>query len=446
MDCEQSFVLLIAEIDQEIQAEERTLLAQHLSECADCRARAAAFRLQDSDLRQAFAGRRRAVDALAGRVIAQLPPRPANVRDRFGWLPMLAAAAAGFLVAVGIFRPWEKAPQVAADRDGKLSAKLATETLLLAVSNGAVEILAPGSGGWQELNAGSRVPVGSRVRTGPAVRCEFRTADGSEVGLNRSTELLLTAGRSLELTQGQILASVAEAPTPFQVAIPGATVTALGTEFDLLCGSAESVLTVLRGSTRVDGKMNRVIVEKGERAKLVGGRVREKGRAEDLLQTTLWVNEILILKGPNNKALAARIDDLLAQIGESKTSFLHEEEIRALGFHCALPLTRFLQSERYQAATSKRHIAANILADLAQPWSIPDLIKLLHDKDGHVRYQAARGLQRLTRETLNHPPAEWRDQPPEMVEALYKQWQEWWRDHRHLYPAAPGDQLRSEFP
>src|SRR5207302_11051128 len=109
---------------------------------------------------------------------------------------------------------------------------------------------------------------------------------------------------------------------------------------------------------------------------------------------------ILILKGRNNKELARRIDGLLAQIGATKTSFLSEEEIRALGDHCVLPLTRFLESDRYRGDAGKRHVAANILADLAQPWSIPDLIILLRDNDGEVRYHAARGLARLTQQSF----------------------------------------------
>src|SRR5262245_4895389 len=117
MDCERSLILLVADMDQEIQAEERTLLDEHLTACVDCRAAAAAFRLQDAELRRAFAPRRRAVKALASRVIAQLPPIADKVRSRVSWSPMLAAAAIGFLLAVGVFRPWERASRVVQDRD-----------------------------------------------------------------------------------------------------------------------------------------------------------------------------------------------------------------------------------------------------------------------------------------------------------------------------------------
>jgi ferric-dicitrate binding protein FerR (iron transport regulator) len=438
VDCEQSLNLLMAEMDREIQPEERTGLAQHLAVCADCRGSADAFRRQDADLRQVFTPRRRAVRAVADRVLAQLPSSSKPVTKRTPWLPILASAAAGFLLAVALFRPWQRTlppadHQIQADNSP-------AELVSLAVANGTVERMLPRSNVWQVLKPGAEVPVGSRVRTGPSVRCEFRTAEGSEIRLNSSTELLFTAGRLLELAQGQMLTRVATAPTPFRVIIVGATLTAVGTEFDVLSQPAQSFLTVLEGSTRIDGSANPVIVRKGERAKIVAGKVTEKSQAGDLLQATRWVNEILIMKGRDNKELAARIDDLLAQIGESKTSYLSEQDIRALGYHCALPLTRFLESQRYQNATSKRHIASKILADLAQPWSIPDLIVLLRDQDGQVRYDAARALERLTRETFGLTPAQWRDRPWDKLEPTHKKWQHWWQDNKHLYPNQPETQ------
>jgi hypothetical protein len=51
-----------------------------------------------------------------------------------------------------------------------------------------------------------------------------------------------------------------------------------------------------------------------------------------------------------------------------------------LGDHCVLPLTRYIQSERSRGPgrQSKRASAARILADLPQPWSIPDLLHFHH--------------------------------------------------------------------
>src|SRR5712692_6428225 len=115
MDCEQAQTLLSAQLDREILPEDRPQLAAHLSECAVCRASLEASQVLNADLRRAFAPRRQAATPVADRVVSPLAPLPAPNgrarRRRLPWLPMLLSAAAGFLVAVLVFRPWDK-PQV----------------------------------------------------------------------------------------------------------------------------------------------------------------------------------------------------------------------------------------------------------------------------------------------------------------------------------------------
>src|SRR5260370_38386602 len=108
MDCEQALALLTADIDRETQPDESVRLRAHLQECAACRASADAFRLQDADLRRLFASRRRAAAGVADRVIARLAAPPVPRGHRLPWLPILVAAAAGFLLAVLVFRPSER--------------------------------------------------------------------------------------------------------------------------------------------------------------------------------------------------------------------------------------------------------------------------------------------------------------------------------------------------
>jgi ferric-dicitrate binding protein FerR (iron transport regulator) len=463
MDCEQALQLLSADWDRETQPDESVQLRAHLQECASCRASAEAFRLQDADLHRLFGPRRRAAAAVADRVIAQLPVAPSRTSHRLVWWPILVSAAAGFLLAVLVFRPWEKGVDPYAVRDKNnpepgQGMQVATkpqeqESILLAVANGAVEFLAPGQEAWQALKGGSQIPLGSRVRTREA-RCEFDLTDGSEVRLNHHTELWFTASRDLKLIQGQILARVVHAPTIFRIAIPEATITALGTEFDVLCkpltlpspperggegrvrGAAESVLTVLEGSTKFEGKGHEQIIKTGEAATIIDGEIVHKQQVQNLLQIKSWTNEILMRKGRNNEELAKRVNDLLAQLGSSKTEFLDEQEIRGLGDHCVLPLTRFLQSERSRADEGRRQMAARILADLAQPWSIPDLISLLGDSDQEIRYNAAKALKRLTQQTFGRQPEDWRKLPATACEEARRKWQRWWQENKQRYPQA----------
>jgi hypothetical protein len=442
VDCEQALALVVANMDREISPAERVHLEGHLRDCATCRATADALRAQDADLRRAFAPRRRAAVAVADRVITQLRTATPRLPRRLSWGPMLLAAAAGFLLAVLLFRPWQKHPEPVPQPQPQPS-EISTvptpevvETLLLAVATQAVETMAPGSDIWQPVKTGAQIAVGSRVRTGPSVCCEFRTADGSEVRLNEGTELLFRQSRQIELSQGQIMARVAKAPVSFQVAIPHATVTALGTEFDLLCRpTAESVLTVLEGATVVQGKGTDQQVPTGFAAVIRNGAVERQEQVNDLIKRTAWIHTILIHKDPADKEVARRVNYLLADLGFEKTGVMHENEIRALGEACVLPLTRFLLDHSRDHG-QRRHVAARIVADLAPSWLIPDLIKLLRDQDGEVRYEAARALQRLTGQNLGRNLDTWRrESVPSTQQAAVRQWENWWAKNKRLYPS-----------
>src|SRR5215207_5412400 len=113
MNCDQAALLLSAQLDQEIQSDDQGRLDDHLRDCAACQATAEAFRLQDADLRRAFAPRRRAAARVADRVLQQfpfmdtpaqprvLPPRPGQrlPRTRLALASLMAlAASVAFLV------------------------------------------------------------------------------------------------------------------------------------------------------------------------------------------------------------------------------------------------------------------------------------------------------------------------------------------------------------
>jgi hypothetical protein len=357
---------------------------------------------------------------------------------------MLISAAAGFLFAIFVPQPWHKAPETQIvfvpsppPQRAQEAPSPKAESVLYTFGNDAVQLLAPDAKEWKNLQAGAEIVLGSRVRTGPGVRCEFRTSDGSEVRLNSNTELVFAASRRLELATGQILARVAKDPAPFHVAVLDITITALGTEFDILCKPVETVLTVLEGSTKVAGKGEDHVVRSGEAATIIKGQIDHKEQVHDLALATSWVHEILILKGRDNQELAKRLDDILAQIGQGKAEFMAESEIRSLGDHCVLPMTRYIQSERSRSDKQKRQMAARILSDLAQPWSIPDLIKLLADDDKEVRYQAAKALRRLTSLTFGRSPEDWRDRPQKNNEEAHRKWQSWWQENKGRYPRIP---------
>jgi hypothetical protein len=449
MDCEQALALLLAHMDRELEVDDRPRLEAHLRQCATCRASAEAYRVQDADLRRAFATRRHASTAVAERVVAHLRARPTRLRRHLPWLTVILSAAAGFLVAVLLFRPWAKIPVLGRERGPDIAAQPAEqvptappETVVLALATDAKQACwgcSPVDSAWRALEAGSKIALGTRVRTPAGVRCEFRTRDGTEIRLNGETEVVFAGSRRLELDKGQILARVIEAAVPFQVTIPNATITSLGTEFDLLCKPVESVLTVLEGATKVEGKDQWRTVQTGEEATIVDGRVVRKQLLRRYTQVASWADALVKLKGPANKEanqrMSAMLDDLLVQLGSLKGDF-SSEEIRSLGPQVVLPLTRYLQSERSKTPQEreKRQRTARILAEMAQPWSVADLIELLGDADGQVRYSAATALKRLTKETLGHEPKEWREKSPADLKDARAAWRTWWQKNKDRFP------------
>src|SRR5687768_2641675 len=112
MNCDRANNLLSAYADGELDAGERVDVEGHLSTCAACRSAAEALRLQDADLRRAFAPRRRAAAAVAERLELESPAGPSPAPARTGatgrrwWGVAVAAAAAGFLLAVALLRLW----------------------------------------------------------------------------------------------------------------------------------------------------------------------------------------------------------------------------------------------------------------------------------------------------------------------------------------------------
>ncbi len=79
MDCPEATALIFARIDRELSEVEGARLDAHLADCADCRAREAAYRRQDEALRGAFAPSRQAGAEFAEQVAVTIP---AMARER----------------------------------------------------------------------------------------------------------------------------------------------------------------------------------------------------------------------------------------------------------------------------------------------------------------------------------------------------------------------------
>jgi len=452
MQCDRCLNLLPAHVDGELSRAETAEVEAHLVGCAACQAELDALAAQDVALDGAFAPRRAAAEGVATAAlerIATLAPAqaaPPAVRQPRFWLgpvKLFAAAAAGFLLAVLILRPGTPPPapvviappttHPAARPPATAPAPIAT----LALATGAIEVCYSGDADWRPLATGGAVPADTRVRTGAKVRCEFKTPDGSEIRLNELTEVHLRTPRTFDLSAGRAWSTVAKAPEPFRVQVAAAVLTAMGTQFDVQADPRKTVLTVLEGAVAVRAAQQEQTVRAGHRVEWVGDSLGTAQRVYNLVEATRWVNELLVLKGNDNPELAARVNDLMAQLGQAKMEHLAEQEIRSLGFHCAGPLGEYVRSDRSAepGAHERRISAARILADVATTASIPDLISLLADADGDVRYHAARGLHRLTNQEQARPEA-WRTKPPAQMASEYRAMHDWWMKNRDRYPGA----------
>lgn len=431
MQCEDAILLISARIDGELAAEDRRRLEAHLGECADCGATAEAMQLQDAQLLRGFAPHRKTAAAIADRVSERLSPATRPIWT--WWIPVLTSAAAGFLLAALILRPWQKS----ARPTPPVQTVQALPIGRLDVATGAVELLPPGKDDWEQMVTGGTVVPGSRLRTAPGVRCELAMSDGSEVRINEQSEIWLKGMREIDLARGQVFSLVAKHPQAFQVAAAGSTITALGTRFDVERKLSQVVLAVVEGSARLSGAAGNHVVKQGEVVAISGDRLTPMRGAEALEYATRWNDEILMLKGRDTPELSERVNDIFARIGEEKMAFLRENELRALGDHCVVPLTCYLQSPLSQQHEFKRVEAARIIADVAQPWCIPYLIELLSDGDGSVRLNAARALERLTGQDQGRSPEQWRDQNPGKNQSAIQRWKHWWEQNKARYPGAP---------
>src|SRR5262249_20604734 len=179
--CDDVSILLNARADGELRAEDVDALDAHLAECEPCRLTAESLKAIDADLRGAFAPRREAAARLAEDTVAAVrvaatesaavtPPIP--FEPRFAWPQLLVGLAAGFLLAVVLFRPWQSRS------DGPDLLTQTKPVAQLAIATGPVEMKLPSQVEFFTCPKDASIGQDSTVRTGPSARCELALNDG----------------------------------------------------------------------------------------------------------------------------------------------------------------------------------------------------------------------------------------------------------------------------
>lgn len=384
MDCTHVESLLSALLDGEL--DERAPVDAHLAECARCRTTLDELRADDSALESLFDDARRRAEGLEERVVASVR------RERGGrvipfWLPV-ASAAAGFLLAILLFRPWERpAPQVV-----YVETPDAAPIARVTVVSGDVELFDDGA--WRPVTQSADILPDMIVRSKKG-KAELACADGNVVRLDEETEVQFKADRRLRLERGQLWCAGEE-----MVQVDSGDSTLEGgsgcvvnaskskdtTRYD--CEQGQSSVTDSSGKTLSLKEQERVIVTEGQAG--------DPRPADDLELATKWVMEIAALKGDDDPEFNRRMQLLMARIGEKKVQYLTEEDVKSLGTNCVRPLKAYVQETAgADSARYKRRQAAEWVAMVAGATQTPDLLDLLADEDPEVRVYVAQGLRRI---------------------------------------------------
>jgi ferric-dicitrate binding protein FerR (iron transport regulator) len=406
MTCDEAQKLINARIDGEISASDAERLREHMACCKLCQDECRDIAATHGMLQSVLASHSTAATRVADRAVTQLHGAARN-RRRLPWWSLIPAMAAGFAIAWFVLRPAEnKSPLVLTT----------TQTIgHLAVASGPVECRRPIDQAWFPLPQGAKLVPGTQLRTGGGVRCEVELAHNSTVRLNENTEITLLSSRHFDLKSGRAWSSMEQAaPEPFQASAASviftvedsqhdpqgtyASVPALlaPVRFDLQAQPNRAKLTVLEGSVTANTGSSQTTINSGQQLLCPDGHLDRPKPIDDLASATSW----------------------------------------GLGDHSVLPLIRYIESERSAGQEFKRAEAAQIVADVATPRNIPELLGLLGDENGDVRAAAAAALQRLTGQTLGRTPQKWHDDSLFLCQPSQQAWQHWWQLNHDNFPGA----------
>jgi hypothetical protein len=216
--------------------------------------------------RDGFAnGRARMLEAVEERQLRQEEPRP--------WWSMLFGGT-------GVARPPSYAPVLRAALSAVVLFALAAAGAALVLFSparvvyqvaavdqvtGVVEAMTAGVDSWHPVSAGEYLENGASLRTGSQASARLTLSDGSTVGLESETELVLTSmsarrdggGRVVVIDQatGHVYAGVPPLPdqaSVFEIQTPSAAVTVRGTEFSVQVErNGTTCVTVVEGMVDV---------------------------------------------------------------------------------------------------------------------------------------------------------------------------------------------------
>lgn len=211
---------------------------------------------------------------------AKTAPKPGGARIvPFYRRPGILAGAVGAMAAAaaaGLFIHAKLSPGPAtATTEGPWSGTVATIARASADKSGGLEVCDKKGKCW-EAAQGAEVKAGWKLKTDARTRAHVALADGTELAIDRGSELVLGAGhsRSANLVTGAIVADVAkvERAAPARFSFSRGEVEVWGTKLALTADADRGTVEVIRGTVKVrDDGGKTVEVRAGEEATLLKG-------------------------------------------------------------------------------------------------------------------------------------------------------------------------------
>ena len=226
-----------AYLANELGGSRRTLVEDHLSRCAGCRAQIAEMKGERAVL-----------------VMPAATARQASHSSRWARWAVPAAAAAALFAFVYLGR----------DAIDTMMAPGGPRATVVSAAGGVYRLpVGP-------LDAGAGIGERELVRTGPGAHAVLRLADGSVVDVNERTELFVTAawsGQSIHLQRGDIIVKAAKQRSGrLQVLTRDSMASVKGTVFAVSAGIGGSVVSVVEGSVAVNQPGKEVLLSPGQQA------------------------------------------------------------------------------------------------------------------------------------------------------------------------------------
>jgi len=399
MRCDELSDRLSPYLDGALPQADAESVGAHLATCADCARQLDELRQVDGQLRSHLVPPN--VEDFVARLQTQIgfpPPRRAKSSTPSsrgaGWLGLLFAA--GLLVAVAIgLRAGRKVTPIAS----------ASGSTRLVRATGPVEVISP-SGKRTSLIPDRPVVLtdGARVRTGPDALCELETGCQGIVRMDTGTELVVHPLERVELVEGQVWAQAArqcelgiQLGTRSGVA-PRLSVFQCPTSSELQWSvktDAVSCTALTDHALALETSASAIQIPPESCVEIVGGKPAERSRKMDPLAATRWQLPLLVMKTPQDSELQARLDAVLATIGETKLGYVYEEDLLKLGPAGAEPLLAYIRSDRSKENPERRRRAMRIAGRMVWKGQISDLADLAGDGDPEIRRIVRETVERL---------------------------------------------------